>query len=112
VATFDISGAFMQVEMDDIVYMKIEGTMSELFVKLDTQCYQTFFTMEGNKKLLYLQLKKALYGTLKAALLFWKLLSKVLLSCCFVFYPYDRCVTNKEIDGAQRTNVDNFWTTF
>jgi hypothetical protein len=105
VATVDIPGAFMQAEMDDIVYMKIEGTMAELLVKLDTQRYQSFVTMEGNKKVLYLQLKKALYGTLKAALLFWKRLSNVLLSWGFEINPYDRCVANKEIDGTQCTII-------
>ena len=30
VATADIPGAFMQADMDDVVHMKLEGTMAEL----------------------------------------------------------------------------------
>jgi hypothetical protein len=38
---------------------------------------------------------KALYGTLKAALLFWKKLKTTLESWGFILNPYDRCVANK-----------------
>eukprot|EP00957_Ditylum_brightwellii_P183358 13966408-Ditylum_brightwellii.AAC.1 len=75
VATVDIPGAFMQADMDDIVHMKIEGTMAELLTKLDPKMYRPFLKNEKGKPIMYVQLKKALYGTLKAALLFWKNLS-------------------------------------
>jgi hypothetical protein len=34
VATIDVPGAFMQADMDDVVHMKLEGTMAELLIKL------------------------------------------------------------------------------
>jgi len=55
-------------------------------------------------------IKKALYGTLQAALLFWKLLSETLQEWGFVLNPYDKCVANKNIEGKQCTiiwHVDN-----
>ena len=33
-ATVDIPGAFMQVDMDEVVHMKLEGKIAELMVKL------------------------------------------------------------------------------
>jgi hypothetical protein len=48
-------------------------------------------------------LLKALYGTLRAALLFWKLLSSKLISWGFTINPYDWCVANKMINGKQCT---------
>ena len=39
VATVKIPGAFMQVNMDGIVHMKIEGTGVELPTKLDPELY-------------------------------------------------------------------------
>ena len=60
--------------------------------------------------MLYVQLKKALYGTLQAALLFWKLLSETLQEWGFLLNPYDKCVANKNIEGKQCTiiwHVDN-----
>ena len=48
-------------------------------------------------------MKKALYGTLQAALLFWKDLSGYLQEMGFTLNPYDRCVANKMIGGKQCT---------
>jgi len=47
----------------------------------------------------------AIYGTLKAALLFWKKLSTSLKMRGFKINPYDWCVANKDINGTQCTIV-------
>jgi hypothetical protein len=44
VATVNISGAFMQADMDELVHMRLEGTMAELLVKLDQKLYQKYIT--------------------------------------------------------------------
>jgi hypothetical protein len=54
---------------------------------------------------LYVELKKALYGTMRAALLFWKLLTSKLIAWGFEVNPYDWCVANKTINGKQCTIV-------
>eukprot|EP00957_Ditylum_brightwellii_P187874 14304964-Ditylum_brightwellii.AAC.1 len=41
-ATVDIPGAFMKADVDDIVHMKIEGTIAELLTKLDPKMYRPF----------------------------------------------------------------------
>jgi hypothetical protein len=48
-------------------------------------------------------LKKALYGTLKAALLFWKKLSAKLKEWGFKRNLYDWCMANKTTNGKQCT---------
>lgn len=53
--------------------------------------------------MLYVKLLKALYGTLRAALLFWKKLSSQLVEWGFEINPYDWCVTDKVINGKQCT---------
>ncbi len=78
VATVDIRGAFMQADMEDEVHMKLEGKMAELMVRVDPKLYRKFVQIERGRKVLYVKLKKALYGTLKAALLFRKRLSSQL----------------------------------
>jgi Reverse transcriptase (RNA-dependent DNA polymerase) len=105
VATVDIPAAFMQAEMDEIVFMKITGTMVNLLVSLDKCKYNRYTTSEGNKDVLYVRLNKALYGTLRAALLFWKKLSETLQGWGFAINPCDQCVANKEIDGKQCTII-------
>ena len=103
VATVDIPGAFMHADMDEKVHIRIEGEMAKLLAKLDPNVYRKFVAVENGKLVLYAELSKALYGTLRAALLFWRLLSKLLKSWGFVINPYDWCVANKMIDGKQCT---------
>jgi Reverse transcriptase (RNA-dependent DNA polymerase) len=103
VAIVDIPGAFMQVDMEGIVHLRIDGPMADLLIRLDPEYYNQFVEMKGDKKVLYLLLEKALYGTLIAAKLFWKHLSSVLISKGFKINPYDTCVANKMINGKQCT---------
>jgi len=55
--------------------------------------------------MLYVKLKKALYGTIQAALLFWRLLSDTLMEWGFVLNKYDTCVANKQINGKKCTII-------
>jgi hypothetical protein len=105
VATVDLPGAFMQADMDDTVYMRIDGTMAELLIQIDPKKYGPCVQYIRGKAVLYVRLKKALYGTLKAALLFWKRLTSQLHTWGFETNPYDPCVANKIIDGTQCTIV-------
>jgi hypothetical protein len=57
---------------------------------------------ENGKKVLYVMLWKALYGTLQAALLLSKFLTKEL---GFMVNPNDRCVVSKVIEGKQCTII-------
>ena len=54
-------------------------------------------------KVVYLKLQKALYGTIKAARLFFDNLSSTLSDMGFTPNPYDICVTNKIINDTQCT---------
>jgi hypothetical protein len=59
---------------------------------------------------LYVKLRKALYGILRAALLFWKKISQQLQEWGFKINPYNLCVVNMQIDGYEYTvvcQVDN-----
>ena len=102
VITTDIPGAFMHPFMDEIVYMKIEGALVDLLIQMNQQ-YKEFVYENNGKKVIYVLLEKALYGTLQAALLFWKDLSTTLINLGFVLNPYDQCVANKTINGSQCT---------
>jgi hypothetical protein len=106
VVTCDIPGAFMHAGMDETLYMRIDGPMAELLVNIDPQTYGPYLTTEGgNKPVVYVQLVKALYGMLQAALLFWRNLSGHLMEQGFELNPYDECVANKMVNGKQCTIV-------
>jgi hypothetical protein len=103
VVTADIPGAFMQADMDEVIYMKLEGPLAKLLTKVDPKLYGKYTVMEKGKPVLYVQLLKALYGTLQAALLFWQDLSGHLIEQGFELNPYDWCVANKMVNGKQCT---------
>ena len=52
---------------------------------------------------LYVKLNKALYGLLRAALLFYKKLRRELKAMGFVVNPYDPCVANRMVNRKQQT---------
>jgi hypothetical protein len=110
VATVDIPGAFMQVDIDKVVHVRFEGKIAKMLVRMDPKLYRKYVRDKNGKAVLYVELLNALYGTLKAALLFWKLLSIKLILWGFTINPYDWCVSNKMIDEQQCTvlwHVDN-----
>ena len=103
VAVVDIPGAFMQADMDPGVYMRIDGAMAELLMEIDYNMYHPHMVMVKGKPVIYVELLKALYGTLRAARLFWETLSGKLQEWGFTLNPYDSCVANKYVDGQQCT---------
>jgi len=56
-----------------------------------------------SKKVLYLQLLKALYGCVQSALLWYNLFLNTLVQLGFKLNPYDLCVANSQIKGKQCT---------
>jgi hypothetical protein len=103
VAIVDVPGAFMQTDLDELVHVRFTGTMVDLLLEIDHEMYSPFITYEGKSKVLYVELLKALYGTLRAARLFWEKLSGKLVDWGFTLNPYDSCVANKIVNGKQCT---------
>jgi hypothetical protein len=103
VVTCDIPGAFMQADIDEVLHVWLEVLLTQLLTKVDPELYAKFMTKEGGKDIMYVKLTKTLYGTLQAAMLFWKDLTGYLTQHGFVLNPYNNCVANKMIDGTQCT---------
>ena len=106
VAVVDIPNAFVQTDMEgDKVIMKMRGKLAELLVKVAPEIYREYVTIEKGQKVLYLELRKALYGMLKSVLLFYGKLRSDLESIGFVVNPYNPYVANMEQGGSQLTVV-------
>jgi hypothetical protein len=73
--------------MKDVVHLRLDGVMAEMLIAANKERYEKFATQENGKTVLHLLVKKALYGTLKAALLFWETLSQSLRDWGFVIRP-------------------------
>ena len=105
VLTCDIPGAFLQTTIDELLHMVIRGPLAKLLVRMNPTKYQQYLSYIRGQPIIYVRLKKAVYGTLQAALLFWNDLSAALIEWGFTLNPYDTCVANKEINGKQCTVV-------
>ena len=93
----------MQADMVGDVHMKLEGKIADLLTKLEPDLYNKYIKTINGKSIIYVKLKKALYGTLQAAMLFWQDHTKTLTDWGFVTNPYDQCVANKTINGSHCT---------
>ena len=93
----------MQSDMDEVVRMVLKGPMVDILAQLEPKLYRKYITHAKGKPILYVKLQKALYGTLRAALLFWRKLIGKLKREGFVVNPYDTYVANKMFEGKQCT---------
>lgn len=89
----------MQVETKDNVHVMLEGPMEELMATIEPKLYRKYIIMPNKTPILYVRLRKSLYGTLNAALLFWQYLSDKFRTWGFTTNKYDTCVMNKIING-------------
>jgi hypothetical protein len=103
VVTCNIPGAFMQVDIDETIHVQLEGPLMKLLTKVDGSVYEKYLMYENGHAVIYVKLAKALYGTLQAAMLFWKDLSGFLEAEGYELNPYDNCMANKMINGTQCT---------
>ena len=93
-------------EGSEKVHIKLDGAMVELLAKINPQLYRKYIILSRKRKpVLYRDARKAIYGTLKASLLFYKKLVKSLQDWGFELNPYEWCCSNKIIDGKQCTIV-------
>ncbi len=87
VVTIDIPGAFLHVDNEDYVIMKMVGMLAELMVKTNPKMYRQYIVLEKRRSVLYLRLQKALYGMMKSALLFYRKLVAELKEMGFEINP-------------------------
>ena len=98
-ATVDVEGAYLHSLMDEEVLIRVEPIITDILVKIDPR-YDKFRT--SNRSII-LKCKRALYGCIQSARLFYENISKVLLDFGFVKNDYDQCVFNKSMYGKQCT---------
>ena len=72
---------------------------------LNPSIYQKYLRVENGQKVLYVQLKKDMYGTLRDALVFYQKLLKDTESQGFNLNLYDPFVVKNMVNGKQMTIV-------
>ena len=106
VAVFDVPGAYLHAKMPKgkKELLKMRGEFVDIMCEVNPE-YKPFVLEENGKKVLYMNILRAIYGCIQSALLWYELYVSVLKDMGFRLNPYDRCVTNKMIDGKQCTMV-------
>jgi hypothetical protein len=109
VAIVDVPNAFVTTRITDVndqAVMRLRGKLAELLVKVAPKIYTKYIIINAKgQKVLYVKLLNALYGIMKAALLYYLKFVENLESIGFTLNPYDPCVANKIVHGKQLTLV-------
>ena len=105
VATADTPGAFLWTDYDKgDIHIKLEGAMVTLLEEIDPEYYKYFiFIDKRERKCMYAEAKKYVYGTLEASLFFWGKLSKILEKMGYQRNEYDWFFMNKIIENKKIT---------
>lgn len=104
VTTIDITGAYLECDMkesedDEDVLMIIDPFLASLLATLDPVVVQK----KDERGNIYVRLKKALYGCVQSAKLWYNKLCRVLKADGYVRNDYDECLFNKTTSGVQCT---------
>ena len=104
VAVFDVPGAYLHADLphDKFVLLKIEGQFVDIMVDVNPE-FKEDVRFENGKKVLYVQILKALYGMIESALLWYELYSTVLKEEGFEINKIDKCIAQKYIDSKPCT---------
>ena len=102
VATADIVGAYLLTNMKDYVLLRIIGDTVNMMCQINPK-YLSYVTQEGSKQVLYMRLKKALYGCMQSAILWYITFKNCLEHLGFKLNPYDPSVANEMVNGEQCT---------
>ena len=106
VITLDIPNAFVQTpvpESDEKVIMRITDLLVDHLENLFPSTYKQCVTIENQTKIIYVEMKKALYGMLLSSFLFYKHFRKDHESIGSKINPYEICVANRKIKGHEQT---------
>ena len=97
-------GAYLHAEIseEEQVFTKFEKEFVNIMCKVNPE-YKEHARIKNGKKVLYVQVLKAIYGMIESALRWYELFTGTLCGMGFKLNPYDRCVANKMIKGSQCT---------
>jgi hypothetical protein len=100
-AVVDIPNAFVQTVVNEedaehCVIVRIRGPLVDILVSIAPDLYGPYVTTnKSGQKVLIVECLNAVYGTMVAALLYYKKFVKSLTKQGFKLNPYDGCVANK-----------------
>jgi hypothetical protein len=108
VRCYDVPSVFVNTDVDEDVLMVLKDELTEMMVQIAPQVYRKYVMVDRKgTKILYVKLKKALYGLMRSSLLlFYRKLRKEFKKYGLIVNPYDPFVANKvtrrwqSVDGS------------
>jgi hypothetical protein len=77
VRCYDVPSAFVNTDVDKDVIMVLKGELADLMTQIAPEVYRKYVTVDRmGTPILYVKLQKALYGLMRASLLFYRKLRK------------------------------------
>jgi hypothetical protein len=108
IAIINIPSAFVQTiikNKEPHVIVCIRGLSVDILVSIAPDVYFPYMsTNKSGQKVMLVQCLNAVYGTMMAALLYYKKFVKSLTKQGYKINPYDGCVANKVVKRKQVTN--------
>ncbi len=106
VRCYDIPSTFVNTDVDEDVLMLLKGELAEMMIQIAPQTYQKYVTVDRKgTPILYVKLQKALYGLMRAILLFYRKLQKELEQYGFKVKPYNPCIANMTTSSGEPMTV-------
>jgi hypothetical protein len=106
VRCYDVPSAFVNTDMDKDVLMVLKGELAEMMVQIAPEIYRKYIKLDKKgTKLLCVQLQKALYGLMRASLLFYCKLKKEFEEYGLKVNKYDPCVANMITKSGKQFTV-------
>ena len=79
--------------MDEDVIMVLKGKLADMMIQIAPEMYRKYVTADRKgTPILYVNLQKAMYGLMRASLLFYRKLRKEFEQYGLVINPYDPCL--------------------
>jgi hypothetical protein len=106
VRCYSVPSAFVNTYVDKDVLMVLKGELAEMMIQIAPQIYINYVTLDKKgTKILYVKLQKALYGLMRASLLFYCKLKKEFEESRLKVNPYDPCVANMITKSGKQSTV-------
>ena len=97
VITMDIGQAYLNADMQQDVYIKLEPLISDILIERDSS-FSKYLDQKGE---ILVKLNKALYGCVESAKLWYNTISGKFISMGYVVNPYDPCVFRKCTEAGE-----------
>ena len=88
VATDNVAGSYLKVKMKDYVLVKLLGREVDIMCEVSME-YEKYMCIYNGKRVLYIRLKKSLYGCIESAILWYDTFKSALEELGFKMNKYD-----------------------